>query len=162
RTVQGRHGSSCPRRLPTSRSLRRRERSDPRLNHRTTPSPIANLEGGRARRVGPPRTGAPMHPSFHRLMPVARRPELVMSRGDGSYLWDDRGQRYLDFIQGWAVNSLGHAPPELASALSAQSARLLTPSPAFYTAPLLDLAERLVRSSRLHQVQLCSPGPDAN
>ncbi len=103
-----------------------------------------------------------MHPSFHRLMPVARRPELVMSRGDGSYLWDDRGQRYLDFIQGWAVNSLGHAPPELASALSAQSARLLTPSPAFYTAPLLDLAERLVRSSRLHQVQLCSTGAEAN
>jgi hypothetical protein len=44
---------------------------------------------------------------FSALMEIAARPDLVFVRGEGSWLWDDRGRRYLDFVQGWAVNSLG-------------------------------------------------------
>ena len=43
------------------------------------------------------------------LMDITARPDLVFLRGEGSWLWDDRGRRYLDFVQGWAVNTLGHA-----------------------------------------------------
>jgi acetylornithine/succinyldiaminopimelate/putrescine aminotransferase len=44
------------------------------------------------------------------LMNTAKRPNLVMARGEGSVLWDSTGKRYLDFVQGWAVNSLGQPP----------------------------------------------------
>ena len=46
-----------------------------------------------------------------RLMPIAPRPDLVFVRGRGSWLFDEQGRRYLDWVQGWAVNALGHAPP---------------------------------------------------
>jgi len=50
-------------------------------------------------------------------MRLAARPSRIMVRGSGSYIWDHSGARYLDFVQGWAVNSLGHSPPELTAAL---------------------------------------------
>ena len=71
------------------------------------------------------------HP-FDALMDITARPPTVFVRGEGAYLWDDTGKRYLDFIQGWAVNCLGHSPPVVAEALAAQAKLLLTPSPAFY------------------------------
>ena len=71
------------------------------------------------------------HP-FDALMDITARPPVVFVRGEGSFLWDDSGKRYLDFMQGWAVNCLGHSPPEVAEALAAQAKLLLTPSPAFY------------------------------
>ena len=49
------------------------------------------------------------HP-YDALMDITARPQAVFVRGEGAYLWDDTGKRYLDFIQGWAVNCLGHAP----------------------------------------------------
>jgi acetylornithine/N-succinyldiaminopimelate aminotransferase len=85
-----------------------------------------------------------------------------MVRGDGSYLWDDRGKRYLDFIQGWAVNALGHSAVEVRQALNAQAAQLLTPSPAYHNRPQLELAERLTRASRLQQAHFASTGAEAN
>ena len=51
------------------------------------------------------------------LMPIVLRPDAVMVRGQGSYLWDASGRRYLDFLQGWAVNALGHCPAEVSEAL---------------------------------------------
>jgi acetylornithine/N-succinyldiaminopimelate aminotransferase len=100
--------------------------------------------------------------SFSRLIPVTQRPDVVMVRGDGSYLWDDAGKRYLDFIQGWAVNALGHCPVEVRQALNAQAAQLLTPSPAYHNRPQLELAERLTRASGLHQAHFASSGAEAN
>ena len=50
------------------------------------------------------------HP-FDALMDITARPPAVFVRGEGSWLWDDSGKRYLDFVQGWAVNCLGHSPP---------------------------------------------------
>ena len=46
------------------------------------------------------------HP-YDALMDITARPRTVFVQGQGSWLWDDNGRRYLDFIQGWAVNSLG-------------------------------------------------------
>ncbi len=66
------------------------------------------------------------HP-FDALMEITTRPPVVFVRGEGSFLWDDNGKRYLDFVQGWAVNCLGHSPPMIAEALTEQ-AKLLLPA----------------------------------
>ncbi|HEY3680856.1 MAG TPA: aminotransferase class III-fold pyridoxal phosphate-dependent enzyme, partial [Bradyrhizobium sp.] len=79
------------------------------------------------------------HP-YDALMDITVRPPAVFVRGEGSWLWDDAGKRHLDFVQGWAVNCLGHSPPAIAEALAAQAKLLLTPSPAFYNGPSLKLA----------------------
>src|ERR1700686_5794323 len=91
------------------------------------------------------------HP-FDALMNITARPQAVVLRGEGSFLWDDSGKRYLDFVQGWAVNCLGHSPPAVVEALAAQSKLLLTPSPAFYNAPSLKLAKALTDHSCFDQV----------
>jgi acetylornithine/N-succinyldiaminopimelate aminotransferase len=101
------------------------------------------------------------HP-FDALMDITARPPRVFIRGEGSWLWDDRGRRYLDFVQGWAVNCLGHAPTVIADALSAQARQLLSPSPAFYNAPSLRLAEALVARSCFDQVLFANSGAEAN
>ena len=105
-------------------------------------------------------TNAP-HP-FDALMDITARPNAVFVRGAGSYLWDDSRKRYLDFVQGWAVNCLGHSPPAVADALAAQARRLLTPSPAFYNAPSLKLAQALVERSAFDQVFFANSGAEAN
>ncbi|HEY6723853.1 MAG TPA: aminotransferase class III-fold pyridoxal phosphate-dependent enzyme [Polyangiaceae bacterium] len=96
------------------------------------------------------------------LMKTAVRPAAVMARGSGSYLWDEAGNRYLDFIQGWAVNALGHSPAVLREALTQHSALLLTPSPAFHNRPQLELARRLVELTGAHQVTFLNSGAEAN
>ena len=105
-------------------------------------------------------TNAP-HP-FDTLMDITARPQAVFVRGEGSFLWDDSGKRYLDFVQGWAVNCLGHSPPCVADALATQSKLLLTPSPAFYNAPSLKLAQALVANSCFDQVFFANSGAEAN
>src|SRR6202795_726793 len=101
------------------------------------------------------------HP-FDALMEITSRPPAVFVRGEGSFLWDDSGKRYLDFVQGWAVNCLGHSPPAVVDALAAQSKLLLTPSPAFYNAPSLKLAKALVDHSLFDQVFFANSGAEAN
>jgi acetylornithine/N-succinyldiaminopimelate aminotransferase len=101
------------------------------------------------------------HP-FDALMDITSRPTTVFVRGEGSFLWDDSGKRYLDFMQGWAVNCLGHSPPVVADALAEQSKLLLTPSPAFYNAPSLKLAKALVDHSCFDQVFFANSGAEAN
>jgi acetylornithine/N-succinyldiaminopimelate aminotransferase len=101
------------------------------------------------------------HP-FDALMDITARPKVVFVRGEGSWLWDDTGKRYLDFIQGWAVNCLGHSPPLVAEALSAQAKRLITPSPAYYNDASLKLANALVAQSCFDQVFFANSGAEAN
>ncbi len=101
------------------------------------------------------------HP-FDALMDITARPPAVFVRGEGSFLWDDSGKRYLDFMQGWAVNCLGHSPPVVADALAAQAKLLLTPSPAFYNAPSLKLAKALTDHSCFDQVFFANSGAEAN
>lgn len=101
------------------------------------------------------------HP-YDALMDITARPKAVFVRGAGSYLWDDNRKRYLDFVQGWAVNCLGHSPPAIADALAAQAKRLLTPSPAFYNEPSLKLAQTLVANSAFDRVFFANSGAEAN
>ena len=102
-----------------------------------------------------------IHP-FDALMDITARPEVVFVRGEGAYLWDHTGKRYLDFVQGWAVNCLGHSPAVVADALAAQAKRLLTPSPAFYNDTSLKLADALVANSCYDQVFFANSGAEAN
>jgi acetylornithine/N-succinyldiaminopimelate aminotransferase len=96
------------------------------------------------------------------LMELSERPPLLFVRGDGSWLWDADGRRYLDFVQGWAVNTFGHSPSVVADALAAQARLLVTPGPGFNNAPSAALAERLVRHSSFERVCLTSTGAEAN
>ena len=96
------------------------------------------------------------------LMRVAERPPQVFVSGSGSWLVDEAGRRYLDFVQGWAVNCLGHCPPQLARALGEQAARLVNCSPAFFNQPAARLAQQLVAHSCFDQVFFCNSGAEAN
>ena len=100
--------------------------------------------------------------SFDALMEITARPPITFVRGEGSYLWDHTGRRYLDFIQGWAVNCLGHSPPAVAEAISVQARRLITPSPAYYNDASLKLAKALVDLSCLDRVFFANSGAEAN
>ncbi len=103
----------------------------------------------------------PAHP-FDALMDITARPRNVFVRGEGSWLWDDTGKRYLDFIQGWAVNCLGHSPPAVAAAIASQAKTLITASPAYYNAASLKLAKALVDNSCFDQVFFANSGAEAN
>jgi acetylornithine/N-succinyldiaminopimelate aminotransferase len=100
--------------------------------------------------------------STEHLMELGKRPALAMVRGAGSWLWDDQGKRYLDFIQGWAVNCLGHAPEVLQRALSEQLACLVNVGPAYFNAKAAELAQRLSQESGFERVFLASAGVEAN
>ncbi|MGI9480185.1 MAG: acetylornithine transaminase [Hyphomicrobiaceae bacterium] len=100
-------------------------------------------------------------PSTNALMDITPRPPVVFTRGKGAYIWDSQGRRYLDFVQGWAVNALGHAPPEIAQALAEQAKALITPSPAYYNGPSLDLANTLAHSSCFDRVFFTNSGAEA-
>lgn len=99
---------------------------------------------------------------IHALMDITSRPPLVFVRGEGSWLWDHDGKRYLDFVQGWAVNCLGHSPSVITDALIGQSAKLITPSPAYYNEPSLRLADEIVRHSCFQKVFFTNSGAEAN
>lgn len=100
--------------------------------------------------------------AFDALMDITARPPVVFVKGEGSFLWDHNGKRYLDFVQGWAVNCLGHSPPIVAEALASQAKLLLTPSPAFFNAPSLELAKALTDCSCFDQVFFANSGAEAN
>jgi len=100
--------------------------------------------------------------AFDSLMTITKRPPIVMVKGRGSWLTDSSGKRYLDFIQGWAVNSLGHAPEVISQALSSQAARLISPSPAFYNDQAIRLADLLTTHSCFERVFFTNSGAEAN
>ena len=101
-------------------------------------------------------------PDFDSLMTITPRPPIVMMEGKGSWLRDQDGREYLDFIQGWAVNCLGHSPQVVVDAITRQASTLLNPSPAFFNAPMVRLADLIVQSSGLHKVYPACSGADAN
>ena len=96
------------------------------------------------------------------LMEITSRPALVFVRGEGSWIWDHAGRRYLDFVQGWAVNALGHSPRAIVNALAEQAATLINPSPAFWNAPSARLAKQLVDRSCFDRVFFANSGAEAN
>lgn len=96
------------------------------------------------------------------LMWITHRPDLVFTTGRGSWLTDHQGKRYLDFVQGWAVNCLGHSHPAIVAALTEQAGKLINPSPAFYNEPSLKLAAGLTACSGFDRVFFASSGAEAN
>ena len=98
---------------------------------------------------------------FPALMPVYNRADIYFERGEGAYLFDDKGQRYLDFVQGIAVTSLGHAHPYLVKALHEQAQKVWTVSNIFHTHPADRLAQRLVDLSFADTVFFQNSGVEA-
>jgi len=92
-------------------------------------------------------------------------PQRVLVRGDGAYVWDADGRRYLDLLGGIAVNALGHAHPTLTAAISAQLGTLGHVSNFFASTPQVALAERLIALAQApagSRVFLTNSGTEAN
>jgi predicted acetylornithine/succinylornithine family transaminase len=87
---------------------------------------------------------------------------VIMDHGEGMYVVDSEGRRYLDFLAGIAVNSLGYGHPRLVAAIKAQAERLLHVSNMFYSAEQIRLMERLCASCIADRVFLCNSGAEAN
>ena len=96
------------------------------------------------------------------VMFITKRPEIEMVSGQGSWLVDNNGKRYLDFMQGWAVNCLGHSNPGMIAALDAQARKVMNPSPAFFNQPMIELANLLTQHSCFDKVFFANSGAEAN
>jgi len=93
---------------------------------------------------------------------VVNRQPIVLVKGEGTRVWDDEGEEYLDFTSGWAVTNIGHSHPVLAEAIAEQARTLIQTSNQFYTVPQLKLAELLVENSCLDKVFFANSGAEAN
>jgi len=100
--------------------------------------------------------------SAESLMFVTHRPEKTFVRGEGSWLYDADGRGYLDFVQGWAVNSLGHSSTVVRDALQVQAGRVINVGPGYYNEPMLALANSLAQLSGLQRVFFANSGAEAN
>ena len=88
---------------------------------------------------------AEIRAAFEKLVvPSYARFDLALDRGEGSYVWDVDGRRYLDLAGGIAVCSLGHAHPEITAALTEQSSKLIHVSNLYYNELQARLAKRIV------------------
>ena len=102
------------------------------------------------------------HDPFRSLMEITSRPAVVFVEGRGSWLRDQNGRDYLDFIQGWAVNCLGHCPQAITDAIARQAGLLINCSPSFYNEPMIRLADLIARHSGLHKTFFTNSGAEAN
>ena len=89
------------------------------------------------------------------------RAPFVLSHGEGVYLYDSDGKRYLDLVSGIAVNALGHGDPELVGAITTQAARLIHVSNLYHTEPQAKLARMLVERSFGDRVFFCNSGTES-
>ena len=96
------------------------------------------------------------------VVPSYGRFDLVLERGEGSYVWDVDGKRYLDLAGGIAVCSLGHAHPEITAALTEQAARLTHVSNLYYNELQVRLAKRIVDLVAPGRCFFCNSGAEAN
>ena len=96
------------------------------------------------------------------FMNTVERVPVTLVRGQGARVWDEDGREYLDFVGGWAVNSLGHCHPVVVDALAEQAHTLIQASNQFYTIPQIRLAELLIQNSCLDKVFFCNSGAEAN
>ena len=95
-------------------------------------------------------------------LPVFNRYKIGLDHGDGVYVWDAAGKKYLDFLGGIAVNVLGYNYPQLVEAIASQAARIIHASNLYYTKPQADAAEKLAAFSGLGKVFFCNSGAEAN
>ncbi|MFZ4551202.1 MAG: aspartate aminotransferase family protein [Aquabacterium sp.] len=100
--------------------------------------------------------------SMPHVMPTYGRLPIALTRGEGAYVWDTDGRRYLDGLSGIAVNTLGHAHPKLVAALQDQVGQMIHCCN-YYQVPLQEeLARLLVERSGLTNVFFCNSGLEAN
>ncbi len=97
---------------------------------------------------------------FH--MHTYGRLPILFTRGEGPFLFDEDGKKYIDFLCGLGVTSVGHAHPKLVAAIKEQAEKLLHTSNIFYTSPQIDLAEKLVNISFADKVFFANSGAEAN
>ena len=96
------------------------------------------------------------------VIPSYARFPVEFVRGEGTRLWDEEGQEYLDFLCGISVTNLGHCHPRVVAAVREQVGVLMHASNLFYTEPAMRLAERLSKSSLGGKVYFCNSGAEAN
>ena len=97
----------------------------------------------------------------HLMNTYARQP-VAFVRGEGAYLWDESGKRYLDAVAGVAVNGLGHGHPKLVKAICEQAATLIHSSNLYRIPKQEELAERLCALSGMDRAFFCNSGCEAN
>lgn len=97
----------------------------------------------------------------HILQTYTRLP-LALTRGEGSWVWDEDGRKYLDLMSGIAVNALGHCPPAVTAAIAEQASQLIHTSNVFYMEGQGKLAKLLCEKSGLSRVFFCNSGTEAN
>lgn len=97
----------------------------------------------------------------HLMNTYARLP-VTFTKGEGVWLWDDQGKRYLDAVAGVAVNSLGHAHPMLAHAICEQAKTLIHTSNLYQVGKQEELAAKLAQLSGMDKVFFCNSGAEAN
>ncbi len=95
------------------------------------------------------------------VMPTYGRFPLVLTKGKGSWVWDEKGKKYLDFVQGVVVNSLGHSRPEIANAISKQAKKLIHVSNWYYNSEQPKLAGMISKESGMEKVFFCNSGAEA-
>jgi len=96
------------------------------------------------------------------LMSTYMRQPVSFVKGEGVWLWDDKGEKYLDALAGVAVNGLGHAHPKLVKAISEQAARLIHVSNIYQVAEQSALADKVCEISGMDKVFFCNSGCEAN
>jgi acetylornithine aminotransferase len=96
------------------------------------------------------------------VMPTYAPQPVAFERGDGAWLWDTDGRRYLDLLAGIAVNTLGHNHPRLVAAITDQASKILHTSNLFEIPLRRELAQRLVERSGMTNVFFCNSGLEAN
>ena len=95
-------------------------------------------------------------------LPVFKRYKIVLERGEGAYLYDINGKKYIDFLAGIAVNVLGHNYPPLVKAIAEQAGKVIHVSNLYYTQAQADAAAKLVKLSGLDRVFFGNSGAEAN
>ena len=95
------------------------------------------------------------------MLQTYQRPDFVIERGEGCYLFDTEGNRYLDFVAGIAVNALGYGDPQLTAAITAHAGGLIHTSNLYYTKPAAELARELADRSFADRVFLSNSGAES-
>jgi len=96
------------------------------------------------------------------LMNTYMRQLVTFTKGEGVWLWDDKGEKYLDALAGVAVNGLGHAHPKLVKVISEQVAKLIHVSNIYHIAEQDALADKLCAITGMDKVFFCNSGCEAN
>ena len=96
------------------------------------------------------------------IMHTYNRFDVVITKGKGCYVFDDKGKKYLDFITGIGCVPLGHTNPAVSKAMAKQAASLMQVSNLYYTKPQVELAQKLSKISGLQKCFFCNSGTEAN